>query len=178
MASALGTTSQYDAIGHVVQLINYTPSGSINSQYIDTYNALGLTATETTLDGSWSYIYDAEGELIHAVFSSNNPGSFANQDLAYNYDSTGNRASTVINGVTTTYVTNNMNQYTSVGGIAYSYDANGNRFNILTGTFSHSYDVNGNLDKACQMPPRVALSRVCLAMHRVDSVHSSVSSDR
>ncbi len=46
-----------------------------------------------------------------------------NQDETYNYDAVGNRTSTVINGVTTVYTTNDMNEYTQVGGTTYTYDA-------------------------------------------------------
>ena len=70
-----------------------------------------------TLDGTWTYTYDGTGELTHAVFASTNP-SVPSQDLVYNYDALGNRTSTVINGVTTAYVANNLNEYTSVGGVA------------------------------------------------------------
>ena len=45
---------------------------------------------------------------------------------------------TVINGVTTTYTTNNMNQYTSVGGVACKYDANGNL--LYDGTNTYTYN--------------------------------------
>ncbi len=50
----------------------------------------------------------------------------ASQDLAYSYDAMGNRITTVINGVTTAYTSNNVNEYTSVGGVSYTYDADGN----------------------------------------------------
>ena len=66
---------------------------------------LGLETTEDTLDGDWTYTYDADGQLIEAVFASTNP-SVPSQDLAYSYDAMGNRITTVINGVTTQYTTN------------------------------------------------------------------------
>src|SRR5262249_45129631 len=119
------TTYQYDADGNVLHLVNYAPGGSVNSRFDYTYNALGLETTEATLDGTWTYTYDADGQLIHAVFASTNP-TVPSQDLAYNYDAMGNRLTTVINGVTTAYTTNNVNEYTSVGGVAYQYDADGN----------------------------------------------------
>src|SRR5262249_3265765 len=83
----------------------------------------------------------------HAVFSSNNPGVVPNQDLQYSYDAAGNRISTVINGVTTLYATNNLNQYTSVGTATYSYDANGNLIQKSDGgvTTSSAYDVQDHL---------------------------------
>ncbi len=132
------TTYNYDADGDLLTLINYAPNGSINSSFIYTYNSLGLETGETTLQGTWTYAYDADGELIHAVFASNNTAVVPDQDLAYSYDALGNRTTTVINGITTTCVTNNMNQYTSVGGVAYKYDANGNL--LYDGTNTYSYN--------------------------------------
>ena len=78
-----------------------------------------------TLDGTWIYEYDATGQLVHAVFGSTN-GAIADQDLRYEYDAVGNRVRTVINGVTTDYLTNNLNQYVQVGDATYDYDADGN----------------------------------------------------
>ena len=132
------TTYDYDADGDLIDLVNYAPNGTTNSSFVYTYNSLGLETGETTLDGAWSYTYDADGQLTHAVFASNNPASIQNQDLAYSYDALGNRTVTVINGVHTTYVTNNMNQYTSVGGVACTYDANGNLLSDGTNTYTYN----------------------------------------
>jgi len=128
-------TDQYDAAGDLLHLVNFAPDGTVNSRFDYTYNSLGQRITETTLDGSWTYTYDAIGELTHAVFVSSNP-DIANQDLAYSYDAAGNRTQTVINGVTTTYVTNNMNEYTSVGGVAYTYNADGDLTSDGTNTYA------------------------------------------
>jgi YD repeat-containing protein len=131
------TKYQYDADGNVLHLINYAPGGAINSRFDYTYNALGLETTEDTLDGDWTYTYDADGQLIGASFASTNP-SVPSQNLAYNYDAMGNRITTVINGVTTAYTTNNMNEYTSVGSVAYTYDADGNLTSDGTNTYSYN----------------------------------------
>ena len=45
---------------------------------------------------------------------------------ARSFSAAGNRTRSVINGVMTLYVRNNLNQYTSVGSAAYAYDADGN----------------------------------------------------
>src|SRR5262249_46669643 len=108
------TSYEYDANGNVLHLINYAPSGQANSRFDYTYDALDLRRTMSTLDGTWTYTYDGSGQLTQAVFASNNP-AIPSQDLTYNYDALGNRTSTVINGVTTTYATNSLNEYTSVG---------------------------------------------------------------
>jgi RHS repeat-associated protein len=131
------TTYQYDADGNVLHLINYAPNGTINSRFDYTYNALGLETTQITLDGTWTYTYDADGQLIQAVFASTNP-SVPSQDLAYSYDAMGNRTTTVINGSTIAYITNNVNEYTSVGGVGYTYDKDGN----LTFDGANTYSYN------------------------------------
>src|SRR6185436_2546865 len=56
----------------------------------------------------------------------------------YFYDALGNRTKTILNGVTTVYAANNLNQYTGVGGTNYTYDADGNL--TFDGTNTYSYD--------------------------------------
>jgi RHS repeat-associated protein len=131
------TTYQYDANGNVLHLINTAPGGGVNSRFDYVYNKLGEETSETTLDGTWTYTYDADGQLTNAVFASTNI-NIASQNLAYTYDASGNRISSVINGVTTAYATNNMNQYTSVGGSAFTYDANGNLLSDGTSTYTYN----------------------------------------
>ncbi len=146
MGNGTYTTYSYDAASELIDLVNHAPDSSINSSFAYTYNDMGLQATETTLDGTWTYSYDATGQLTLAVFASANP-AVANQDLAYTYDAAGNRTSTVINGVTTTYTTNNRNEYTAVGGTTYTYDADGNMTSATdaAGTTTYTYDANNRL---------------------------------
>ena len=130
----------------MLDLVNYAADGSVNSRFDYTYDTLGLRTTESTLDGTWTYNYDAIGELTHAVFASTNP-AIANQDLTYNYDAVGNRTSTVINGVTTAYTVNKLNEYTRVGTTIYGYDADGNQTSVIDarGTTTYTYDADGHL---------------------------------
>jgi RHS repeat-associated protein len=134
-SNGMYTTYSYDADGNVLDLVNHAPGGATSSSFVYAYNSLGLETSETTLDGTWTYSYDADGELTHAVFVSTNP-SVTSQNLVYNYDAMGNRTSTIINGVTTIYTVNNMNQYTSVGGVPYTYDSNGNLISDGTNTYT------------------------------------------
>ena len=98
------------------------------------------------MDGTWTYSYDAIGQLTHAVFASTNP-AVPNQDLAYAYDAAGNRTQTIINGVTTAYTTNNLNEYTQVGTTSYGYDANGNMMSQTdaSGTTSYTFNAQNQL---------------------------------
>src|SRR5262249_13314184 len=108
------TTYAYDLAGNLLHLINYAPDKSINSRFDYAYDNLGRVATMSTLDGVWTYQYDPAGYLTHAVFTSSNTSVVPNQDLQYVYDLAGNRTETTINGVTTNYTVNNMNQYTQI----------------------------------------------------------------
>ena len=58
------TTYQYDADGNVLHLVNYSPGRPVNSRFDYTYDNLGLETTEATIDGTWTYSYDADGQLI------------------------------------------------------------------------------------------------------------------
>jgi YD repeat-containing protein len=46
--------------------------------------------------------------------------------IAYKYDASGNRLSVIENEMTTTYVTNDLDQYTDIGTAHLEYDADGN----------------------------------------------------
>jgi RHS repeat-associated protein len=125
-----------------LNLVNYAPDGSVNSSFEYTYNVLGLETGQTTLQGQWAYTYDADGELTRAVFASNEPSAIPNQNLQYSYDGDGNRMETAIDGVTTMYTTNNMDQYTQVGSTTYQYDGDGNMISASSNgvTTTYTYD--------------------------------------
>lgn len=146
MGNGTYTTYQYDADNNLLLLTNYAPGGTVNSQFAYTYNDLGQRVTETTINGTWTYSYDADGQLVHAAFTSTNP-AIANQDLQYEYDAAGNRTSTIVNGVSTSYVTNNVNEYTSVGSTSLGYDASGNLVSEVgpTGTTTMAYNDQNQL---------------------------------
>ena len=126
--------------------MHHAPDGSINSRFDYTYDALGQRTGMTTLDGQWTYTYDLTGQLIHAVFASTNP-SIPNQDLSYEYDALGNRVRTIINGITTNYTTNTLNQYTTVGDTTNRYDRDGNLIEETgpDGTRRYTYDALNRL---------------------------------
>jgi RHS repeat-associated protein len=138
------TTYQYDLAGEILHLINYgpKPTSTVNSRFDYTYDTLGRVATMTTLDGQWTYTYDPIGQLTRAVFVSNNPAVTPNQDLQYAYDAAGNRTQTIINGVTTAYTTNNLNEYTTVGSTTNLFDPNGNLISSTTGSNTTTYNYN------------------------------------
>lgn len=72
-----------------------------------------------------NYTYDATGQLTNAVFTSSNP-DIPSRNIEYLYDKVGNRVQEIVNGITTAYDVNNMNQYSQTGNFTYSYDLDGN----------------------------------------------------
>ena len=121
------TTYAYDLAGDVLSITNYaSASGPVNSIDVYTYDALGNVRTDTNQDGDWVYAYDADSELTQAVFTPNatDPDGLTSQNIQYVYDAAGNRVSQTVNGVTTNYAVNDVNQYTSatvVGGATTTY---------------------------------------------------------
>jgi RHS repeat-associated protein len=125
------TAYQYDAGGNVLSIVNYAPDHvTVNSSDVYTYDGLGHVLTDTSLDGAWTYAYDADGQLTGANFVSSNPALLPNQNIQYAYDAAGNRISQTVDGVTTTYAVNSVNEYTSSttnrATTSYQYDSDGN----------------------------------------------------
>jgi len=153
MGNGTRTVYTYDADGEVLSITNFAPDHvTVNSFDDYTYDALGNVLTDTNQDGEWIYSYDADSQLTHAVFTPNSsdPDGLTAQDLRYVYDAVGNRISETVNGVTTLYTTNDMNQYTQVGTATYTYDANGNLVSEVDGNqyYTYSYNTQNQLTSA------------------------------
>ncbi len=71
----------------------------------------------------------------------------------YNYDAVGNRTTSGINGVNTTYTVNNLNQLTSINGVTLTYDNRGNL--TFDGAFYKTYDAENRLLKDSSSPSSV-----------------------
>ncbi len=152
------TVYAYDGDKRVLSITNYAPSSggtsyvaansAVNSFDHYTYDALGNVLTDTNQDGQWVYTYDADSQLTGAVFTPNSadPDGLTAQNLQYVYDADGNRVSEMVNGVTTSYVVNNVDEYTSstTNGVAtaFQYDADGNLIAQTTGGSTTSYTYN------------------------------------
>ncbi len=94
----------------------------------------------TTLDGTWLYGYDANGQLTGVTYPDGHV-------VSYVYDAAGNRTAVTDAGVTTSYTTNSMNEYTAVGGATYTFDADGNMTSKTEGgvTTIYTYDIENRL---------------------------------
>ncbi len=148
------TTYTYDADHNLLSITNYAPDHvTVNSFDNYFYNPLGNVLTDTNQDGVWTYAYDANSQLTGAVFTPNNsdPDGLAAQILQYVYDAAGNRISQTVNGVTTAYVVNDVNEYTSATtngtSATFQYDASGNLISQAApgGTTNFTFNEQGLL---------------------------------
>jgi len=128
-ANGTSVTYSYNIADRLLYLNNQM--NGVSRSFAYSYDSVGNHLTMTTdATNLHQYSYDSIYQLTGADY----PAGFFASDKTFNYDPAGNRQS-VINGGTTNYSTNNLNQYTSVGGAVYSYDDNGN----LTGDGTHNY---------------------------------------
>jgi len=119
-------------------------TGSFDYTHDKVGNRLTMTVDDTD---EHSYDYDVLYQLIDVNYPDN-------ETVTYRYDKLGNRTS-VVNGGTTSYLRNRLNQYTSVSGVNYSYDDNGNLAD--DGTYKYYYDCENRLtDVNDQSDDRVA----------------------
>ncbi|KKK75076.1 hypothetical protein LCGC14_2877370, partial [marine sediment metagenome] len=146
LGNGVYTTYQYDPAGQLLRLDNYAPDDSELSHFHYTYDMLGRRTSMDTHYGLWTYEYDDIGQLTHAVLDSSDP-QIPDQDLTYVYDALGNRISTIVNGETAEYTTNNMNQYIQVDDTTYEFDADGNLIREISpdGTTTYTYDDENRL---------------------------------
>ena len=152
MGNGASTSYSYDGLGNVTQIQTEAADGSVTSQLNYTYDVNSRPVTVTSLDGTWTYGRDAQGELTHAVFASTNP-SIANQDLTYVYDAAGNRTETIFNGAVNNYTTNGLNQYIASDGTTYSYDADGNLVSMTQGGQTTTYNYNSQNELLSETGP-------------------------
>ncbi len=123
-------TYQYDIANQVKQVMNQVPGGAGISQFDYTYDNVGNRQTMTTTAGLTTYNYNRIYELT---------GTTGLQSHTYDYDTVANRKTA--DG--TTYLTNNLNQYTKVGPTNFSSDSNGNLTN--DGINTYTYDEENRL---------------------------------
>jgi RHS repeat-associated protein len=112
------TVYNYNAAGHVTNVVNHRPDDSILSSFFYTYDASGRRTSMTTLAGTYVYGYDPLGQLTSVTY----PSDYV---VEYVYDAVGNRIRIIDKGTPILYTTNNMNQYEDVNGAFYTYDYDG-----------------------------------------------------
>lgn len=157
------TTHDYSLAGQLLPLINSGPTGTVISRFDYTYDSLGRRTSMNTIDGQWTYEYDATGQLIHAVLDSTN-SAIPDQDLTCVYDALGNRIRNVENGVTSAYTANNLNEYTRVGTAVLTYDVDGNLIRKVDGAevTTYGYDAENRLVGVVKSTRKLVMQIRCL----------------
>jgi RHS repeat-associated protein len=123
------TTYAYDAAGNILHLVNYASNGSVLSEFDYTYDGLGRRIGMNSPAGAWTFSYDADSQLTLVTM----PGG----SVQYTYDAAGNRTASV-SGSPSSFLVNNLNEYTQAGANSYQYDADGNL--ISGGGWTYTYD--------------------------------------
>ena len=62
------TQYRYDLAGQLLSIENYAPDDSLNSSSTYTYDSLGRQTSLTTLDGEWTYDYDATKLEFNSIY--------------------------------------------------------------------------------------------------------------
>ncbi|MFZ1453783.1 MAG: RHS repeat-associated core domain-containing protein, partial [Ferruginibacter sp.] len=123
-----------------------TASGNIqntNFSYDNVVNKTAITKNNNPA-ASEQFTYDDDNRLI--AFKRGPIGGAPLSEHVYQFDAVGNRTSVVVNGSTTNYTTNNLNQVTGSSGavnIAFTFDDNGNL--TYDGTYHKKYDAERRL---------------------------------
>ena len=115
------TTYTYNDVDWLTDLTNWQTQTVTISSFDYTQDNVGNRLTMATSFGTQTYSYDK----IYEVTSADYPSFYSFSDTTYYYDAIWNRLTT-INGGTTNYITNELNQYTEVAGTEFDYDLNGN----------------------------------------------------
>ena len=128
--ATLNTVNTYDSYK---RLTNIAVNGV--NVYGYTLNDKNQRTGATLPDGNtWSYDYDAMGQLTGAVKQSSGNTQLAG--MSWFYDQIGNRTSATENNVTTSYISNLVNQYTQIASQLPTYDADGNMLTYNGWTFT------------------------------------------
>lgn len=121
-ANGTAATAAYDLNSRMVRLVHQDASGNnLTADFRMAYDAVGnmLTVTDAATP-MWSYSYDPLNRLTQAIDQLNSHTS------SWTYDRLGNRLSATVDGVTTNYAYNNLNQLVQMGDTRLFWDANGN----------------------------------------------------
>jgi RHS repeat-associated protein len=168
-----GTVTEYtysDA-GQLLKILNFAPGGAIQSQLVYAYDNLGRRTSVAAADGITTYAYDGVGRCTQATLPTG-------RVITYAYDAGGNRTTASDNGATTSYTTNDLNEYIRVGSTTQTFDAAGNLLSSsnAAGSTSYRYDAEGRL--VSQITPAGTWTyEYDFQGNRIASVHDGVRTE-
>ena len=152
------TTYKYDSTSErLLEIHNYLPNGTLLSYFVYNYDRNGHLERMTSMQGNWSYIYDAFGQLTGWTDPSGDSTEIA-------YDSRKNRISMTMGNVSSGYSVNNLNQYTAFGNNqTFQYDRDGNllKKNELNRVETFRFSAEGRLTATETADKRFVLYNIC-----------------
>jgi RHS repeat-associated protein len=128
----------YDTLNRLTGIVQHKGLQQPMASYAYTLGPAGNRVSVTQVDGShinWSYddAYRLTGETM------TDAGNNVTRQTSYSYDPVGNRTTMTLNGQTTAYTYNNLDQLTNAGGTSYQYDGRGNLTQIGTGANAQTF---------------------------------------
>jgi RHS repeat-associated protein len=147
----------YDVAGRLLDVNNVTNSGI--QDYAYAYDFVGNRTSMTVTDNAGVRVHSYTYDDIYQITDVDYPEDFdyLATDTTFNYDAVGNRTSVVDDSGTTSYTSNELNQYTAVEDVNCTYDLAGNM--TYDGTNSYYYDAENRLIRVVKMPD--PLSAAC-----------------
>jgi RHS repeat-associated protein len=131
----------YDNLNRLTELI-HSNGGATLASYAYSLGPAGNRLSVTEMDGSSiEWIYDDAYRLIGE--SRLDSGGTTVSETAFSYDAVGNRLSMVVDGMTTSYSYNALDQMLSAGTTAFTYDARGNLVQVVDGLDTTTYAFDG-----------------------------------
>lgn len=110
-ATRLTTVKTHDYLNRLASVVN-TPSASAVASVAYDYNSANQRIKATRENSQfWDYGYDSLGQVTAATKNLANGDDILGFNSTYAYDDIGNRKTAATNGQTSTYTSNNLNQY-------------------------------------------------------------------
>jgi RHS repeat-associated protein len=127
----------YDELNRLTSIVQHDGTNVLES-YEYELGPAGSRLSVTNEDGAsvhWSY--DDDSRLIGEEFR--DASGIPVTQTSYSYDAVGNRLSETVNGVTTDYTYDELDQLLSRGSVQYSYDGRGNLVQVADGVDVTAY---------------------------------------
>jgi RHS repeat-associated protein len=137
LPNGVGVDYRYDDLNRLTGVTQYK-DGVVLDSYDYVLGPAGNRLSVTEADGSaveWAYddAYRLTGEVRR------NSSGVETYQAAYTYDPAGNRLSATVNGQTTNYTYNALDQLVSAGTAQYEYDGRGNLIRVTDGSAVTEY---------------------------------------
>ena len=146
LPNGIVSTQTFDALDRLVKLTHQRGTDAPFESFVYTYDPSGHRTSALEADGTTTtWAYDDAYRLVRERVTG--ASGIIISDTSYAYDPAGNRSSMTVNGRTTNYQYNLLDQLVQAGTAHYTYDARGNLVQVAdtSGTTSYSYDAANRL---------------------------------